>query len=492
MSGLEGGPAGGAAGHSSHSFTSWRGPGRSYQARANSSRCLALPDEEGSFNMSDYVEDFRKLFKRGFTQENSVDCIRALQAHRIDIANPVDEVGGLLILFIFTQLDNVDFNVSTHGKDVVFIPHGGVSINATKIGGGSFGEIFLDEHNNVWKKQIVPHSVPIHGPWSIEEAGEIVPFVREFLIEALIQTILQKDEKMGKYIAKINKIYVSSDKKYFFYKMEKVPYTFEGYVEKFGELPGLFLKIKSFCKSRSNCASGRARQKKYLSERQLSEILLEISTTLKYFFKKYKFHHRDLHCGNVMFDEDKNIKIIDFGMSSISKGTTWAKNTTYCGPSYDLAIYVTSLYQFFDDYYSQEAYNFLYNLMEHEESIKITTAVPTTAAAATSLRRRPASPVARLTAQNPSTELTNMYEIIRAIKPRIRSVFWCLYTHNPVDFIGHRYIPEHFKNFTLFESKLKNWGAWLRHWGGIGGGKYSMTRKVRATWSKQKTRSVRK
>lgn len=487
MSGLEGGPAG----YSSHSFTSWTGPGRSYQARANSSRCLALPDEEGSFNMSDYVEDFQKLFKRSFTRENSVDCIRALQAHRIDTANPVDTVGGLLILFLFTQLDIVDFNPSTHGRDVVFTPHGGVGINATKIGGGSFGEIFLDEHNNVWKKQEIPYSVPIGRPWTIQEASENVPFVREFLIEALIQTILQKDEKMGKYIAKINKIYISSNQKYFFYKMEKVPYTFDGYVEKFGELPGLFLKIKNFCKSRSRCASGVARQKKYLSERQVSEILLEISTTLKYFFKKYKFHHRDLHSGNVMFDEDKHIKIIDFGMSSISKGTTWAKNRTHCGPSYDLAMYVASLYQFNNAFYSEEAHNFLYNLMEHEESIKITTAVPTTASPATSLRRRTASPIARPTAQNPPKEYTNMYEIIRAKKPRIANVFWCLYSHSD-DFIGHRYIPEHFKNFTLFESKLKNWGAWLRHWSGIGGGKYSMTRKVRDTWSKQKTRSVRR
>jgi serine/threonine protein kinase len=193
-----------------------------------------------------------------------------------------------------------------------------------KIGGGTYGTIFLGDSGAIYKRitmQRIKNVIPDKNRNYLNEL-----FHRELFIEAFVQTLLQSDTKYGKNIARLDGIYKDgivdetnnlplSQRKYtYFYKMENVPYTFPGFV-----------------KTLTNVTS------------EMASKFQEIGAILEYFMDTYGFFHRDLHGGNIMFDTSGNIKLIDFGMSCIDvNGIQYSVNNDEC-MSFDLFVLITYL-----------------------------------------------------------------------------------------------------------------------------------------------------
>jgi hypothetical protein len=193
-----------------------------------------------------------------------------------------------------------------------------------KIGGGTYGTIFLGDSGAIYKRitmQSIKNVIPDKNRNYLNEL-----FHRELFIEAFVQTLLQSDTKYGKNIARLDGIYKDgivdetnnlplSQRKYtYFYKMENVPYTFPGFV-----------------KTLTNVTS------------EMATKFQEIGAILEYFMDTYGFFHRDLHGGNIMFDNSGNIKLIDFGMSCIDvNGIQYSVNNDDC-MSFDLFVLITYL-----------------------------------------------------------------------------------------------------------------------------------------------------
>ena len=173
-----------------------------------------------------------------------------------------------------------------------------------KIGGGTYGTIFLDTENGKVYKRIKYNSDD-----TTEEE-----FHRELFMEAFIQTVLQNDPVYGKHIGQIVKVYKDSsvvkasnrpqtltrdtqtyydfsDSKpatykrarfvpYYYYEMERINYTLESYYTEIhsGRLgPGI----------KPNHVMGSQ--------------FAHLGVILEHFKRTYGFQHRDLHSQNIMF-----------------------------------------------------------------------------------------------------------------------------------------------------------------------------------------------
>jgi serine/threonine protein kinase len=202
------------------------------------------------------------------------------------------------------------------GGDRGTITIGGISETVVRIGGGTYGTIFLgNKSQSVYKRMIMP-------PTTVDAQG-IEEYHREVFIEAYIQTVLQCDPIFGKNIAHIENLYrdvgvtrFRSNYTYY-YKMESIPYTLDRHLQRPGRTKDDNLRLIS-----------------------------DLASVLEHFNLTCGFRHRDLHAANVMFGEDGTLKLIDFGQACINQGgTVYSVNDTVCS-SYDIFIFLTFVLEY--------------------------------------------------------------------------------------------------------------------------------------------------
>lgn len=203
---------------------------------------------------------------------------------------------------------------------------------------GAVGEIYMSEDRTVIYKKIVIGGVQQQKEWMI----------RQTYMEAFIQTVLGLDSEYGRNICQITNLYRSrelvrqgrSDKggdMVLFIQMKPIANTFEQVVDKIS-------------------ADGE------LKMSALSPYWAQLGTVLYGLKRKYNFSHRDLHTGNVMFQADGTVVLIDFGFSCMTVGgVTYSVLTENILPagskalvpgkvdapcqSYDILIYLTAFAQ---------------------------------------------------------------------------------------------------------------------------------------------------
>jgi len=268
---------------------------------------------------SDVVNTFGKMLGSNISNEETKRIISKLEA----------ESGAKNLAASFPRFTNLAVNLNVANVMMYTDTAGQIEINSVtdrikRIGGGAYGTIFLGESGIVYKRI------------TMESINNIIPdkyrnylnelFHRELFIEAFVQTLLQCDTRYGNNIARIDGIYKDSivdetnnlplsQRKYtYYYKMENVPYT-----------------LPAFVKTLPNVISTMVIE------------FQELGTMLEYFMDTYGFFHRDLHGGNIMFDNAGNIKLIDFGMSCVQvDGSQYSVNNDEC-MSFDLFILITYL-----------------------------------------------------------------------------------------------------------------------------------------------------
>jgi len=154
-------------------------------------------------------------------------------------------------------------------------------------------------------------------------------FLKLLLLEAYIQKSLSIDQQMGHHICAIHRIFRDSSvirtsfvSPSFYYSLEPIPYTMKHYMDYISrpEHAGNFLK-------------------------HISQMILQVEKVLTYFRSTYGFCHNDLHIGNILFTETFELKLIDFGRASfVINGVNYSEDKDPQEVSYDLLIFVTSLY----------------------------------------------------------------------------------------------------------------------------------------------------
>jgi tRNA A-37 threonylcarbamoyl transferase component Bud32 len=234
-----------------------------------------------------------------------------------------------------SMLENLTFTPSSDTTGTIQI--GRTQEPVRRIGGGTYGTIFLGTTTKTVYKRVVRDPA---GHRSIEE------FHRELFIEPFVQTVLQMDDTYGTNIAKISGVYRDSSVPTrlqrttrrrtaapinnsaivytYWYVMESIDYTLDRYVDSM---------IQN-------------------NETRLRDVLYghisSLGTILGYFQRKYGFYHRDLHTGNVMFKQDGSnpeiLKLIDFGMSTVSLNGVQYAIQGGSNFSYDLLIFLGAMY----------------------------------------------------------------------------------------------------------------------------------------------------
>lgn len=124
-------------------------------------------------------------------------------------------------------------------------------------------------------------------------------YLKSIFQEAIIQTLLQSDSSHGIYICKLYRLYRAGPNTCIF-QMESLMMT----------TLGKFIRDK---------------EESYLANpeplnKMLQKKLIKILEIINYFNTSYGFSHNDLSLENIMIHRN-NIKLIDFGLSSVNFGT---------------------------------------------------------------------------------------------------------------------------------------------------------------------------
>lgn len=190
-------------------------------------------------------------------------------------------------------------------------------VNTNPHGRGTYGVVYKSlSKDRIYKISTI----------NATSAGPVEPIIgyeiRTLLLEVFIQCALSTDKKHGTNICKIRRVYkidMPDPKMYrLVIQMEPLPITF------------------------GNAVLGRMQR---LDNTKLMPIMINLIDVLADFESTYKFHHRDLHMGNIMFRASNPLVpvLIDFGMSCITlNGVMYNSRSDQC-TSRDIHLLITNI-----------------------------------------------------------------------------------------------------------------------------------------------------
>jgi len=253
------------------------------------------------------VEHFSEVLKLSNLQ--TIDIIRHLDQKSQDNSYFTK---CLSLLKPLTKSDSGNIQMARSNNNIVEN-----RIVKPRLGKGSYGEVSLSAKGLIYKEIRLQRANPYYLEYNL----------REIFLEVFIQTVLSLDIQFEGRIPRIFHLYRSSntpEREILLYVvMENVPTSLKKYIYKQLKTKGVFK----------------------LNLEDITPIFVQLGSLLNELQTKYEFYHRDLHGGNIMFNENGNLNIIDFGKACLTiNGITYSIDKGNC-ISWDLLILFTYLLQ---------------------------------------------------------------------------------------------------------------------------------------------------